>query len=116
MPNDLSELVVLDMAAIGHGQQSDEFHCTVCLKDSSGPYSKNLSDKLITLGDRAGIDLKTDIYPYYSSDGSVYWRTGGQAQVALIGPGVDTSHGYERTHMDALHDTALLVAEYAVSD
>jgi len=116
MPNDLSELVVLDMAAIGHGQQSDEFHCTVCLKDSSGPYSKPLSDKLITLGDRAGIDLKTDIYPYYSSDGSVYWRTGGQAQVALIGPGVDTSHGYERTHMDALHDTALLVAEYAVSD
>lgn len=116
MPNDVSELVVLDMAAIGHGQQSDEFHCTVCLKDSSGPYSKNLSDKLISLGDRAGIDLKTDIYPYYSSDGSVYWRTGGQAQVALIGPGVDTSHGYERTHMDALHDTALLVAEYAVSD
>lgn len=116
MPNDLSELVVLDMAAVGHGQQSDEYHCTVCLKDSSGPYSKPLSDKLITLADRAGIDVKTDIYPYYSSDGSVYWRTGGQAQVALIGPGVDTSHGYERTHMDALHDTALLVAEYAVSD
>ena len=45
MPGDLSELVVLDMAAIGKGQQSDEYHCTICLKDSSGPYSKVLSDK-----------------------------------------------------------------------
>lgn len=116
MPNDLAELVVLDMAAIGTGQQSDEYHCTICLKDSSGPYSKPLSDKLIGIADRVGIDLKADIYPYYSSDGSVYWRTGGAAQVALIGPGVDTSHGYERTHMEALHDTALLVAEYAVAD
>lgn len=116
MPDDLSELVVLDMAAIGKGQQSDEYHCTICLKDSSGPYSKALSDKMIGIADRVGIDLKCDIYPHYSSDGSVYWRTGGRAQVALIGPGVDTSHGYERTHMDALHDTALLVAEYAVSD
>ena len=44
----------------------------------------------------------------------MYWRSGGTAQVALIGPGVDTSHGYERTHKDALLDTALLVTEYLV--
>ena len=30
--------------------------------------------------------------------------------MALIGPGVDTSHGYERTHQDALLDTAALIA------
>lgn len=116
LPKDLHELIVLDMAAIGTGLQSDEFHCSICAKDSSGPYSRPLTDKLRAIGERSGIDLKPDVYPYYSSDGSVYWAGGGQAEVALIGPGVDTSHGYERTHEDALKDTALLVAEYLVQE
>jgi putative aminopeptidase FrvX len=116
LPPDLAELLVLDMAALGEGLQGDEFHCSICVKDSAGPYSKRLSDRIRTIADQAGIDLKSDVYPYYSSDGSVYWRGGGQAEVALIGPGVDTSHGYERTHTDALHDTALLISEYLVED
>jgi len=116
LPHDLSELVVLDMACIGRGLVGDEFHCSICVKDSRGPYSKLLSDKLRGLADRRGIDLKADVYPYYSSDGSVYWSSGGRAQVALIGPGVDTSHGYERTHEDALLDTAQLIAEYLVEE
>ena len=114
LPADLHELLVLDMACIGDGLQGDEFHCSICVKDSSGPYSKNLTDKLRLLSASVGIDLKPDVYPYYGSDGSAYWRAGGQAEVALIGPGVDTSHGYERTHMDALKDTAQLIAEYLV--
>lgn len=113
---DLQELVVLDMACIGEGLQGDEFHCSVCLKDSSGPYSQRLTEKLRTLAERRGIDLKPDIYRHYSSDGSAYWLAGGRAEVALIGPGVDTSHGYERTHIDALMDTASLIAEYLVEE
>lgn len=116
LPDDLAELLVLDMACIGTGLQGDEFHCSICVKDSSGPYSRKMSEKLRAIADQAGIDLRSDVYPYYGSDGSVYWRTGGGAEVALIGPGVDTSHGYERTHRDALVDTALLVAEYLVTD
>jgi putative aminopeptidase FrvX len=116
LPDDLTELVVLDMACIGKGLQGDEFHCSICVKDSSGPYSKNLSDKLRGLAEGRGIDLKADVYPFYGSDGSFYWRTGGRAEVALIGPGVDTSHGYERTHTEALTDTARLIAEYLVEE
>lgn len=116
LPDDLKELVVLDMACIGEGLQGDEFHCSICVKDSSGPYSKNLSDRLRRIADHRGIDLKPDVYPYYSSDGTVYWRAGGQAEVALIGPGVDTSHGYERTHMEALVDTTSLITEYLVEE
>ncbi len=116
LPDDLAELVVVDMAAIGEGLQSDEFHCSICLKDSSGPYSRHLTEKLRDIAEKAGIDLKPDLYPHYSSDGSAYWQGGGRAEVALIGPGVDTSHGYERTHQDALKDTALLIAEYLVED
>jgi putative aminopeptidase FrvX len=116
LPSNLAELVILDMACIGSHLNGDEFHCSICVKDSSGPYSKDLGDKLRALADRTGVDLKADVYPYYSSDGSAYWKAGGQAQVALIGPGVDTSHGYERTHMDALMDTCTLICGYLLSE
>src|SRR2546421_2750689 len=116
IPADVVELIVLDMGALGAGLQGDEYHCSICMKDMDGPYSKRLSQKIRDSSDKAGIDLKTDLYPFYGSDGGAYWRSGGTAEVALIGPGVDTSHGYERTHVDALHDTALLVAEVMGED
>lgn len=116
LPDNLKEYLCVDMACVGEGQQGDEFHCSICLKDSTGPYSRRLSSKLRSIADQAGVDLKPDIYPYYGSDGSVYWRAGGRAEVALIGPGVDTSHGYERTHIEALIDTATLIAEYMLED
>ena len=116
IPEDIVELLVLDMACIGKGQNGDEFHCSICVKDSGGPYSKEFTDRLRILADRSGIELKPDVYPFYGSDGTAYWQAGGRAQVALIGPGVDTSHGYERTHIDALRDTAALIAEYLIED
>lgn len=116
LPATLAEFVTLDMACIGKDLNGKETHCTLCMKDAGGPYSRKLSSKLKSIADKRGIDLRYDIYPYYSSDGTAYWRSGGTAEVALIGPGVDTSHGYERTHQDALYDTALLVAEYLVTD
>lgn len=114
LPDDLEELVVVDMACIGTGLAGSEFHCSICVKDGGGPYSKRLTDKLRAISEQRGIELKADVYPFYSSDGTVYWRGGGRAEVALIGPGVDTSHGYERTHIDALGDTATILAEYLV--
>ena len=53
-----------------------------------------------TLADTNNIPYKIDIYPFYGSDGEAFWRAGGDVAVAFIGPGVDASHNYERTHMD----------------
>lgn len=114
VPEDLHEMVVVDMACVGQGQNGDEFHCSICLKDSGGPYSKPLSDRLRSVAESVGLDLRTDTYPHYGSDGTAYWHAGGAAQVALIGPGVDTSHGYERTHCDALRDTSVMIASYLI--
>ena len=115
LPADISELVVVDMAAIGDGQTSDEFHATLCVKDSSGPYHHGLSNHLRKLADENGIPYKVDIYPYYGSDGSAFWRAGGEAAVALIGPGVDASHNYERTHIEALTATTNWVLAYLLN-
>lgn len=114
-PANLRELVAVDMAAVGEGQNSDEFSVGICVKDAGGPYHAGLTHKLRSLADEAGIPYKPDIYPYYASDGEAYWRAGGAAQVALIGPGVDASHAYERTHQDSLIHTAHLIARYLLA-
>ena len=112
IPGGTSELIAVDMAAIGKGQTSSEHHVTLCVKDSSGPYDHHLSNRLRAAALRANIELKIDIYPYYSSDASAAWRSGLPCPAALIGPGVDASHAYERTHQDALVATANLMLSY----
>jgi putative aminopeptidase FrvX len=103
------------MAAVGAGQTSDEFHATLCVKDSGGPYHYDLSQKLRRLAEDNAIPYKVDIYPYYGSDGEAYWRAGGDVAVALIGPGVDASHNYERTHTEALIATTNWIIAYLLS-
>jgi putative aminopeptidase FrvX len=115
IPPEAAELVCVDMAAVGVGQTSDEFHATLCVKDSGGPYHHGLSQKLRQLADEQGIPYKVDIYPYYGSDGEAFWRAGGDVSVALIGPGVDASHNYERTHLEALVATTQWVLAYLLS-
>jgi putative aminopeptidase FrvX len=114
-PEGLVELVVVDMAAVGEGQTSDEFHATLCVKDSGGPYHHGLSQRLRQLAEQYEIPYKVDIYPYYGSDGEAFWRAGGDVAVALIGPGVDASHNYERTHTDALLATTRWALAYLLT-
>ncbi|GAP12544.1 cellulase M [Longilinea arvoryzae] len=115
IPAEVTELVSVDMAAVGEGQASDEYHATLCVKDSGGPYHHGLSQRLRTLAEANAIDYKVDIYPFYGSDGEAYWRAGGDVAVALIGPGVDASHNYERTHLDALVATTQWVLAYLLN-
>jgi putative aminopeptidase FrvX len=112
IPPEATELLTVDMAAVGEGQTSDEFHASLCVKDSGGPYHHALSQRLRQLAEAHGIPYKVDIYPSYGSDGEAYWRAGGDVAVALIGPGVDASHNYERTHLDALVATVQWIVAY----
>ena len=114
IPEHVTEVICLDMAAIGEGQASDEHHVSLCVKDASGPYHFDLNNKLRRIARESDITLINDIYSYYASDGSAYWRAGGSGRVSLFGPGVASSHGYERTHQDALIDTARLIASYVL--
>ena len=116
IPASVEEFVAVDMAAIGEGQASDEFHATLCLKDSGGPYHAGLSQELRGLAEAYGIPYKVDIYPNYGSDATAYWHAGGPAAAALIGPGVDSSHHYERTHHDALLATTQWILAYLLAE
>lgn len=112
IPEKTFEFIAVDMAAPGEGQTSDEYSVTICAKDSSGPYDLNFRKKLVSLAEENSLNYKIDIYPYYGSDGSAALRAGYDFKVALIGPGVDASHSYERTHRDALENTIKLGVLY----
>ncbi len=114
-PPDLAELLAVDMGAIGKGQAGDEFSVSICVKDGGGPYHFDMNNKLRHLAQTHNIPHHVDIYTYYSSDGTAYWRAGGAAKVGLVGPGVDGSHAYERTHQDSLYHTTHLLARYILA-
>ncbi len=116
IPADVTELLTVDMAAVGEGQNSDEFHTTICIKDSHGPYHHGMTSRLRKLAATYAIDYRTDIYPHYGSDGEAAWMAGADMAVALIGPGVDASHNYERTHIDALTATTRWLMAYLLED
>ncbi|MEW8977626.1 MAG: M42 family metallopeptidase [Symbiobacterium sp.] len=111
-PPEATEVIALDMAAVGEGQTSDEYSVTICVKDSSGPYDYELSRRLQRIAAAEGLNYRVDIYPHYGSDASAALRAGGQFKAALVGPGIDASHSYERVHVDALDQTARLLLAY----
>lgn len=112
IPSNTKEFIALDMAAPGPGQESSEYAVTICTKDSSGPYDLKMRHKLEDLAKEKQIPYKLDIYPYYGSDASAALRAGGNFPCALIGPGVDASHSYERMHTEALQATIDLTLAY----
>jgi putative aminopeptidase FrvX len=114
IPPDITELIAVDMGAIGDDLTTTEQDVSICAKDSSGPYDYNMTSKLIALAKREEIAYAVDIYPNYGSDASAALRGGSNIRAALIGPGVHASHGMERTHADAVINTAVLLLAYVM--
>ncbi len=115
IPEDVVEYIAIDMGALGDGQHSDEYTVSICAKDSSGPYDIELRRKFTALCKTHEIPYKVDIYPYYGSDASAAIRAGYDVRHALIGPGIESSHSYERTHLSSMEATRELLNRYVQS-
>jgi putative aminopeptidase FrvX len=115
IPHDVEEMVVVDFGPVGPGQRADEYSVTFCMKDASAPYDLSLTKKLMDLARRGKIPYRRDIFPHYGSDRWPFLAAGGDAKVALLGPGVDGGHAWERTHVDAIGHTIDLVTAYLLS-
>nr|WP_245926228.1 M42 family metallopeptidase [Sulfoacidibacillus thermotolerans] len=116
IPETAFEYVAVDMGAIGEGLATTEHVVSICAKDSSGPYNYDLRRSLVYLAERNHVAHAIDIYPYYASDASAARRAGYDLATALIGPGIDSSHAYERTHRDAIAATLRLLLLYVQSE
>ncbi|WP_106496736.1 M42 family metallopeptidase [Lentibacillus sp. Marseille-P4043] len=109
------EYLAVDMGAMGDGQSTDEYTASICVKDASGPYHFGLRKHLVELAESNDIGYQLDIYPYYGSDASAAIRAGHDIVHGLIGPGIDSSHAYERTHETSLDYTEQLLYHYVLS-
>lgn len=112
IPPQVREFLAVDMGAIGEGQSTDEFTVSICAMDGVGPYNYELRKKLVRLAKEWKIPFKLDLYPFYGSDAGAAVMAGADVMHALIGPGVDASHAYERTHRDSLQATYQLLERY----
>jgi putative aminopeptidase FrvX len=109
------EYLAVDMGAMGDGQSTDEYTVSICVKDASGPYHYELRKNLVRLAEENNIQYKLDIYPFYGSDASAAIRSGHDIVHGLIGPGIDSSHAFERTHKLSLENTSKLLFQYVQS-
>ena len=111
IPDDIDEMIAVDMGAVGDDLKTDETCVSICAKDSNGPYDYKLTTKLIQIAKEKNLNFAIDSYPRYGSDAGAALRSGMDAAFALIGPGVSASHGYERTHKEGLENTFKLLLE-----
>ena len=70
---------------------------------------------LVALAKEQDIPFKLDIYPFYGSDASAAMSAGAEVKHALLGAGIESSHSYERTHIDSVVATERMVDAYLKS-
>ena len=112
VPAGVTEAISVDMGCVGDGCQCTERQCSICVKDSSGPYNYDVVGKLIAAAKRENADYAVDVYPHYGSDVDATLSAGADIRHGLIGAGVFASHGYERSHIDGVYNSIKLLCGY----
>jgi peptidase M42 family hydrolase len=116
LDTDVAEMVAVDNAVVAPGQQSREECANIAMLDSTGPFDYHFSRRLIALCNDHGVPNRRDTYRYYRSDAASAVEAGLEMRTALVGFGVDSSHGHERTHLDGIQHVAELLSLYLQTD
>ncbi|SKC90168.1 M42 family metallopeptidase [Maledivibacter halophilus] len=112
VPEKTKEFIAIDIGTVGEGQESDEYSVSIAAKDNKGPYNFELRKKLVDVAQKYNINYKVDVYNRYGSDASAVVHQGYDVNFACIGPGVDGTHHYERTHIEAIENNIKLLIKY----
>ncbi|WP_027634353.1 M42 family metallopeptidase [Clostridium hydrogeniformans] len=116
IPEKTTELIAIDIAPVGEGQNSSEYSTTIAAKDKHTVYDYDFTNDLITIAEDFGIDYVIDVFNSYSSDASQAISRGLDMKVALVGPGVHGTHHYERTHISSIENTLKLLINYILKE
>ena len=112
VPEDTTEMISVDMGCVGADLGCTERMVSICAKDSGGPYNYDLVTELSNIAKEEQLDYAIDVYPHYGSDVEATLHAGYDIRHGLIGPGVYASHNYERSHLDGVKNTFLLLTTY----
>jgi peptidase M42 family hydrolase len=110
LTSDHAEMLSIDAAVCAPEQTTTETGVTVLMQDLSGPFDFHLTRHLAELAEDHGIEVHRDVFRHYRSDVAAAIEAGYGMRAALIGFGVDATHGHERTHVRSLEATARLLA------
>ena len=114
VPDDVTEVLSVDMGCVGDGVTCTEHEVSICAKDSGGPYDYGVTTALVQAALKAGAKYAVDVYPHYGSDAEASLSAGYDVRHGLIGAGVYASHGYERAHIDGVQNTLKLLTAYTL--
>ncbi len=113
LPEDVKDILSIDIAPTGPEQNSEEHKVSIFAKDSRYPYHMEMTAELRKLAREQGINYVMDVFtPHYGTDGDTSVAAGYDIRHAAIGPGTANSHGYERTHIEGLKNTYDLTLAY----
>lgn len=112
---DVAEMITIDNGVVAPGQNSHEMGVTIAMADMTGPFDYHLTRRLVLICQEFGIRYQRDVFKYYRSDSAAAIEAGNDLRTALLTFGVDGSHGYERTHWDALESLGKLLTLYMQS-
>lgn len=116
VPEKTDEFIAIDIGTVGPNQISEETTVCICAKDSRTPYDFELRKKLIETCEEWKIDYRVDVYNRYGSDASLSVMQGVDVNFACVGPGVDATHHYERSHIQGIENTMKLLMKYIITD
>lgn len=114
VPDDVDESISVDIGCVGEGQTASEHKVTIFAKDGKTPYDYDLLTELIDVAKKENIPYNIDVIENYASDTTASLSQGRDMRFACLGPGVESTHHYERTHEDALQATLDLLYNYFI--
>ena len=113
LPAGTEEFLAADVGIVGKEREGNEFSVTIVAKDASMPYDYDVTCGMIEAAKRAGAPYVVDVFPErYGSDAGAAVRAGHDVRIGLFGPGVSATHGYERTHRQAMAAALAMLNEY----
>lgn len=114
IPEDVDESISVDIGCVGEGQTASEHKVTILAKDGKTPYDYELISDLVKIAEENKIPHNIDAIENYGSDSTAALAQGKDMRIACLGPGVESTHHYERTHEDAIQATLDLLYHYVI--
>lgn len=112
IPKDVDEFVALDIGLVGDDAHGDEKKVSIAARDNKTVYDLKIRKQLQETADKNGIKYTVGVYNRYGSDATASILQGADLRYACIGPNVDATHHYERTHIEGVIETIKLLIAY----
>lgn len=113
---EVQELLAIDNGVTGPGQATRDDAATIAFRDRTGPFDLPIARHMVQLCQTNGINHVRDTFRSYRSDSAAAIDAGWDLRAGLACFSLDSSHGWERTHIASLTELTRLIIAYIESD